>query len=145
MIGFVHYAKHGEPVYGGSVGAILLGKDIGTYLYFDQNLVGLSDTSGLDLCGGLCIWCHFSDEHTKQINSTIRSSGHDVISLPETAGLYVNENRKWPWGKALSVTGQRVEKRLYPDIVMSGNCDADGLAATIKNVRGKRTLKVDES
>jgi dipeptidase E len=88
----IEFAQQNKPIYGGSAGAIIFGKDINSSLYFDQNLVGLSNTSGLDLCGGACIWCHFSAEQTNQINSYILSTGHDVISLPETAGLYVNED-----------------------------------------------------
>ncbi len=110
----IEYAKQSKPLYGGSAGAILLGKDIGTSLYFDQNLVGLSDTSGLDLCGGACIWCHFTDEQTDQINSYILSTGHDVISLPETAGLYVTEGRMVALGKGIVYHWSKSGKVILP-------------------------------
>ncbi len=39
-----------KPIYGGSAGAIVLGRSISTASHYDQNYVGLADLSGLWTC-----------------------------------------------------------------------------------------------
>ena len=51
------YARADGAVYGGSAGAILLGRDIASCAHDDPNTVGLSDTRALDLIGSHDVWC----------------------------------------------------------------------------------------
>lgn len=76
-------------LYGGSAGAILFGADIGSAAYFDQNSVGITDTSGLSFLGDYTVWCHFEAEQMGRLNDWVRSSGLPVIALTERSGAEV--------------------------------------------------------
>ena len=80
-------ALSGCPIFGGSAGAILLGKDLGTCAHMDPNDVGLKDLSGLDLINGFAIWCHFEPSLTAMVNDFVESRKIPVIALPENAGV----------------------------------------------------------
>lgn len=91
----VGYAADGGTIYGGSAGAIVLGKDISTCAIMDSNEVGLIDTHGLGLTGSYSIWCHYVPwEHDGLIAQL-----HDpIIAMPERSGLLFD-------GSTLSVVG----------------------------------------
>ncbi len=86
------YTKAGKPVYGGSAGAIVLGRDISTSKHFDHNDIGVDDLRGLDLCAGASIWCHYSWEHASLVENHIRESTQRVITIPENAGVHMGES-----------------------------------------------------
>jgi len=77
------FVKCGGLVYGGSAGAILLGKDINTCSAFDTNDVGIVDTAGLGIIGKYSIWCHYEKEH----DSIIQKLGYPIIAIPEQSGI----------------------------------------------------------
>src|SRR5262245_48070569 len=86
--GAVHdVAESGRPVYGGSAGAILLGRDIGTARHADANIPGLTDTTGLDLALGYSVWCHHLDRDASSVRDYVRATGIGVIALSERSGL----------------------------------------------------------
>lgn len=83
------YLESGGPVFGGSAGAILLGRDINTCRYADENQTGLEDTRGLDVLGGLSLLCHYGNEdeditqkHTGHLLELSRK-GQVILALPE--------------------------------------------------------------
>lgn len=86
------YIKNGGIVYGGSAGAIVLGKDIRTveeenddsYLYHE----------GLDLIEGKSIHCHYVEEMDKEIFDAIKKIKSDVIALPENSGIILDSEGK---------------------------------------------------
>lgn len=80
-------AEGGCPVYGGSAGAILLGRDIDTSKHADPNDVGLTDTSGLDLALGYAVWCHHVRGDDSRIRDFVAATSHEVIAIPERGGL----------------------------------------------------------
>lgn len=80
-------AKSGRPIYGGSAGAILLGRDIDTARHADPDDAGLVDTSGLDLAMGYAIWCHYAHADAAHVRAYVRETGNGVIALPERSGL----------------------------------------------------------
>jgi dipeptidase E len=80
-------AEDGLPVYGGSAGAILLGRDIGTARHADPNYVGLTDTTGLDLALGCAISCHYLPSDDPRIRKYVSETGHSVIAMPERGGV----------------------------------------------------------
>ena len=93
----VEYIKSNKPVYGGSAGAILLGKDIGT-AYFggdaDKNEVGIKDLKGLNFVKGYSIACHQNKK--SDVNDAMRYSVKTripTISLPDGTGLHVKGKR----------------------------------------------------
>ncbi|WP_067621133.1 Type 1 glutamine amidotransferase-like domain-containing protein [Alicyclobacillus acidiphilus] len=85
--GFDHPLKdfiaNGGSVYGGSAGAIVLGRDISTCSVMDTNEVGLDDTTGLGLVGNYAIWCHYVDAH----DNFIANYDYPIIAIPERSGI----------------------------------------------------------
>jgi len=93
------FIRRGGCVYGGSAGAILLGKDIGTCAHMDANEVGLADTSGLDLVAGHAVWCHYQPDNDVLISDYVAERGIPVLAFSERSGLRVERARMAPWGE----------------------------------------------
>jgi dipeptidase E len=87
----IDFCRSGRTIYGGSAGAIVFGRDISSCAYHDANDVGLTDTQGLDLCGGYSVWCHFEPEQEESIERHVRASGESLIVLASTSGAVVTE------------------------------------------------------
>jgi dipeptidase E len=88
----------GLPCYGGSAGAIVLGAHLGTCAYLDRNEVGLRDLTGLNLCGGQAIWCHYDDQDADRLLEFVRDTELEVCSLPENSGLRIGSERTGSFG-----------------------------------------------
>lgn len=73
--------------YGGSAGAIVLGRDIETARHMDANHVGLEDTTGLDLACGYAVWCHYRSDQVPMVREWSRETGRRVLCLSERTGL----------------------------------------------------------
>ncbi|MDI6738442.1 MAG: Type 1 glutamine amidotransferase-like domain-containing protein, partial [Nanoarchaeota archaeon] len=58
----IEYYKRGGNIYGGSAGAIILGKDIITASKDDKNEVKLKETKGMGLINEFSICCHYKLE-----------------------------------------------------------------------------------
>ena len=80
-------AGNGCPVYGGSAGAILLGRDIDTARHNDRNVVGLADPAGLDLALGYSIWCHYVPSDDARIRDFVTTTRHEAVAISERGGL----------------------------------------------------------
>ena len=78
--------EEGLPIYGGSAGALILGRDIDTAKHFDSNDVGLARTTGLDLVRGYAVWCHYTPNMDPLIRDHVRGSAVPVLALPERGG-----------------------------------------------------------
>jgi peptidase E len=74
--------------FGGSAGAIILGYDITSCEHIDQNIVGLTDYSGLNLALRYTIWCHYTPEAADRIQAYVRRSGIPSLGLTEKSGAY---------------------------------------------------------
>ena len=85
----VDFANSGRALYGGSAGAILIGRDIATCAHMDENIVGISDTRGLDLVHGRAIWCHYTPADAPLIRAYTARAQISVIALSETSGLWI--------------------------------------------------------
>jgi dipeptidase E len=84
----------GGAVYGGSAGAIILGRDIGPAAHIDSNTAGVRNTHGLDLLGGYAVWCHYvADADDARIRAYVAATGFPVLALTERAGLRVEGPR----------------------------------------------------
>ena len=86
----------GGAVFGGSAGAIIFGADIDTCRYADENLVGLTDTQGLGLLGGVSLLCHYGNEgpeitqkHTGHLLG-LSQAGRQIWALPEEDTLILH-------------------------------------------------------
>jgi dipeptidase E len=82
------FAGEGKPIYGGSAGAIVLGYDITPCAHIDENIIGLTDFSGLDLALGYSIWCHYAPNDERRIQKYVAKTGIPSIALSERAGAY---------------------------------------------------------
>lgn len=58
----------------------------------DANILGLQNVLWLNMICWVSIWCHYTEEQEDQIKEYIKQSWIDVIALPETAGIKVNNN-----------------------------------------------------
>jgi dipeptidase E len=92
------YAIRGRPVYGGSAGAIILGRDIQTARHLDTNIIGIPNTAGLDFAQRHAIWPHYEAENDESIFSYVREHGHPVIALSERSGVIVDGDRLYSAG-----------------------------------------------
>lgn len=85
------YIQSGGIVYGGSAGAIMLGKDVITAK--DENIVNLKDTASLDFIKGYSIVCHyFPDKHQDFVKALLKK-GLKIIALTEGSGIYVHKDK----------------------------------------------------
>ena len=87
------YARGGKPVYGGSAGAVILGRDIRIVEHFDSNRVGLMDTTGLNLANGHVIWPHYEPGHDGLIYAFIEQYKSPVLAISERSGVVIEGNR----------------------------------------------------
>jgi dipeptidase E len=82
------YAALGNALYGGSAGAILLGADISTCAHMDHDVVGTTDTRGLDLLDGHAVWCHYQASDDELCAAFVRRTGRALYRLTESSGLW---------------------------------------------------------
>lgn len=82
------YIEKGRPVYGGSAGAIVLGYDIISCAHIDENVIGLTDFSGMDQALGYTIWCHYLPNDSDRIQRYVARSGAPSFGLSERAGMF---------------------------------------------------------
>ena len=87
------YATHGKPVYGGSAGAAVLGRDIRTVNHMDRNEVGITETMGLDLAKGHAIWPHYRSQDDDSIHSYVRQYGQPVLAISERSGIVIEGDK----------------------------------------------------
>ena len=95
------YSKKGI-IYGGSAGAIILGKTInmaGSGKDADGNIVGLTNFNGLNLIHDFDIQCHYEKDQDKDLFCHIKKNKNKIIAIPEGTGLYVE-------GKKMFVKGE---------------------------------------
>ena len=88
-------------VYGGSAGAIIFGKTIRLATVgkcSDENKVGLTDLSALNMANGYDIHCHYEDKDDKQLISYSKKNRTKVMAIPEKSAVFVN-------GKEMTVIG----------------------------------------
>ena len=91
------YAAGGGAIYGGSAGAIVMGRNILT-AHGDPNDVALVDTRGLDLARGHSIWAHYEEAHDPFIYDYIHKYMIPVLALTERSGVSVEGERMVAWG-----------------------------------------------
>jgi len=92
------HAKRGGPIYGGSAGAVILGRDIQIVAHVDSNNVGLKRTTGLDLAHGHAIWPHYTPADDNSIRSYIEEHNFPVLALSERAGIIVENDQLYGVG-----------------------------------------------
>lgn len=83
----IRYIEAGGQVYGGSAGAIIMGKRIDTH--DDENKIGLQDVSGFNLLNNFSVACHFKDEQNDRFKAWVSDHNLPIVCLPEETGLVI--------------------------------------------------------
>jgi len=87
------FLAEGKPIYGGSAGAIIFGRDINTASFgrdHDRNFLGMRNFRGLDLLGGYSVQAHYTKADKQAMDNYILRTAFPIIALPEETGLYVH-------------------------------------------------------
>jgi dipeptidase E len=80
----------GKIVYGGSAGAIIMGKSINTV--DEENDKKYRHHEGLDIISGMSIICHYTEQLDCKILNYISKIKTGVIALPEKTGLFISNS-----------------------------------------------------
>jgi dipeptidase E len=86
------YAARGKPIYGGSAGAVVLGRDIRTVNHMDRNKVGITETMGLDLAQGHAVWPHYEPQNDDLIHAYIEQHKLPVLAISEQSGIVIENS-----------------------------------------------------
>jgi dipeptidase E len=86
----IEYFQDGGKIYGGSAGAIILGKRIDTH--DDDNNVGLQNTLGFNVLNNFSVTCHFRDDQNSRFKVWAVKNNLPIICLPEETGLLIQKN-----------------------------------------------------
>ncbi len=76
-------------VYGGSAGAIVMGKQIDTH--DDKNEIAWTDMNGFAILGDYSVACHFKEEQAGRFQEWAISHQSPILCLPEETGLVFAE------------------------------------------------------
>lgn len=85
----------GGCIYGGSAGAIILGKSIVTST--DINKTDLKDFRGINLLKGYSVWPHYKESDFEKIKKIALTN--KVIAIPETVGIHIKDNSTQIYGQ----------------------------------------------
>jgi len=85
----------GGKYYGGSAGAIILGKTLA-----GSGDIATSDVEGLDFFNGLSFACHYLESEKMKVQAVSEQTGSIVLAMPETTGLIVKNTQLELVGKA---------------------------------------------
>lgn len=83
----IQYIEAGGQVYGGSAGAIIMGKRIDTH--DDENKIGFQNMLGFNLLNNFSIACHFKDEQNDRFKTWAIDNNLPIVCLPEETGLII--------------------------------------------------------
>jgi len=86
----IKYHKEGGVIYGGSAGAIVLGKKINTVS--EENDRNYKYEHGLNLLDNYSVICHFNDSFKDKIVKYVETEKSYVLALPEEAGVVFDDN-----------------------------------------------------
>jgi dipeptidase E len=92
------YAGWGGIIYGGSAGAVVLGKDIRTVSHMDRNQVGLTEVNGLNLAHGYAVYPHYTPQDDRFIEEFVREYQQPVLGISERSGVVIEGDRMFTVG-----------------------------------------------
>lgn len=79
------YVKGGGIVYGGSAGAIILGKDLRTAP--EVKKASLDNYEGLNFLGGYSVVCHYDPLERDAAKELVEVTNSSIIAIPEDSGV----------------------------------------------------------
>lgn len=110
------FYRQGGVIYGGSAGAIILGKDIRTALFgsdADRNIIGINEFTGLNLVNGYSVQCHYSNYDDKEMLNFSKKYRQDLLGLPDDTGLFVEGRKITIIGESNAVLFTKSTKIVY--------------------------------
>lgn len=87
------YVDEGGMIYGGSAGAVILGKDIRTVSHMDRNETGLIEINCLNLANDHAVWPHYRSQDDQLIENFVRTFQLPVLAIPERSGIVIESGR----------------------------------------------------
>jgi dipeptidase E len=115
---FKEYILQGGIFYGGSAGAIITGKDIGTSK--SVNEINLTDLDSMNLFENLSIFCHYKgEEDDKKIKEYISKNKTSILVLPENSGIQYYQGKIRVFGPGSMFFFNNSEKKeILPDAIL---------------------------
>jgi len=110
------YYKSGGIIYGGSAGAIILGRDIQTAGFgsdAERNQVGLTDFNGINLVNGYSVQCHYSSSYDAELINYSKKKKVRVFAFPDDTGLFVEGKDMRVIGESNAVVFSKKSKIVY--------------------------------
>jgi dipeptidase E len=110
------YYRSGGIIYGGSAGAIILGKDIHTAGFggdADRNEAGIKEFNGLNMVNGYSVQCHYTAADDKELISYSKKLKVNVVALPDDTGLLVEGKKMTVIGESNAVVFSKSSKVVY--------------------------------
>jgi dipeptidase E len=92
------YAHQGGIIYGGSAGAVVLGKDIRTVTHMDRNHIGLTQVNCLNLAKNHSIWPHYRSGEDKLIEEFVQNHKQPVLAISERSGVVIELDKMYTAG-----------------------------------------------
>ncbi|MBI4146748.1 Type 1 glutamine amidotransferase-like domain-containing protein [Candidatus Woesearchaeota archaeon] len=105
-----------RPVFGGSAGAIILGKDIRTAAFgedSDENTPNITNFNGLNQVNGYALQCHYNADQDTELEEFARQTGIPILALSEKTGIFVHNGTITVKGTQPAATFTP-EKKLVP-------------------------------
>jgi dipeptidase E len=87
------YANGGGIVYGGSAGAVILGKDIRTISHMDRNEIALTEVNCLNLAEDHSVYPHYAPQDDRFIEAFVQTYHQPVLAIPERSGVVIESGR----------------------------------------------------
>lgn len=83
------YAHRGGIIYGGSAGAVVLGKDIRTISRVDRNETGLTEVDCLNMAENHAVYPHYGPRDDQFIEEFVEEYQQPVLAIPERSGVVI--------------------------------------------------------
>jgi dipeptidase E len=83
------YVQKGGIIYGGSAGAVVLGKDIRTVSHMDRNHIGLEAVNCLNLANDHSIWPHYQTRDDRLIEEYVKNYEQPVLAISDRSGVVI--------------------------------------------------------
>ena len=92
------YARAGGTIYGGSAGAVVLGRDIRTISHTDRNDIGLAEVNCLNLANDYAVYPHYGPQDDKFIKEFVQEYRQPVLGISERSGVVIESERMYTVG-----------------------------------------------
>ena len=87
------YVHRGGMIYGGSAGAVVLGKDIRTISRMDRNVTGLTEVKCLNLAEDHAVYPHYEPRDDQFIEEFVEKYQQPVLAILERSGVVIEAGR----------------------------------------------------